>query len=98
METPALESIQLVDVLKSVLAPIVKQAYEDARKEALNCPDGPENPIYIDEVSDLIHKSRSTIYIWHSQGKIPKDVCVKHGRKLYFYRSALLEWIKAGNQ
>ena len=87
-----------INSLVSFFEPLIKEAFEKALAKIQSSQAGPENPIYIDEVSDLIHKSRSTIYIWHSQGKIPKDVCVKHGRKLYFYRSALLEWIKAGNQ
>jgi predicted DNA-binding transcriptional regulator AlpA len=78
------------------LEPIVKQAYQDAKNTATQ--PGPEIPISIHEAAALVNKKVSTLYIFHSRGLIPADVCVKHGRRLYFYKSALLNWIKQGNE
>ena len=47
-------------------------------------------PIDINTASQLILKSKNTIYEYVRKGKIP---CYKAGRKLYFYEDELLNWI-----
>lgn len=52
-------------------------------------------PIGIEEVSRLIGKAKSTIYTLVRQRKIPS---YKYGKKLYFFKEELLEWISKGKK
>lgn len=52
-----------------------------------------DEPITIKEVSRLINLSVSTIYSKVSRNEIPVN---KVGKKLYFYRSELEQWIRSG--
>ena len=54
-----------------------------------------DDPLSIDEVSNLIGKSKPTIYGYVSRNKIPHS---KHGGRLYFFKSEIIEWIKTGTQ
>lgn len=47
-------------------------------------------PIGIEEASQLIGKAKPTIYALVRQRKIPS---YKYGKKLYFFKDELLEWI-----
>ncbi len=51
--------------------------------------------VEIETTSKIIFKSVNTIYNLCSQHKIPY---MKKGRKLYFSRTSLKEWIHSGNQ
>jgi len=50
----------------------------------------------IDEVSELLHLRKATIYSKHSKGEIP-GVC-KQGKRLYFDRDIIISWIKSGRK
>ncbi|AWH86265.1 DNA-binding protein [Flavobacterium album] len=52
-----------------------------------------DEPITVKEVSRLINLSVPTIYSKVSRNEIPVN---KVGKKLYFYRSELEEWIRSG--
>lgn len=52
-------------------------------------------PIDIDEVSKLTLKSKSSIYRLSSKGEIP---CYKHGKKLYFFRDEIIDYIRDGKK
>lgn len=52
-----------------------------------------DEPITVKEVSRLINLSVSTIYSKVSRNEIPVN---KVGKKLYFYRSELEQWIRSG--
>lgn len=52
-------------------------------------------PFGIEEASRLIGKAKPTIYGLVRQRKIP---CYKYGKKLYFFKEELLEWISEGKK
>ncbi|NBL65076.1 helix-turn-helix domain-containing protein [Flavobacterium sp. NST-5] len=52
-----------------------------------------EEPINVLEVSKLVNLSVSTIYSKVSRNEIPVN---KVGKKLYFFRSELEQWIRSG--
>ena len=54
-----------------------------------------ENPININELSDLIGKTVPTIYGYCQRNEIPYN---KKGNRLYFFKSQIIEWVKTGKQ
>ena len=52
-----------------------------------------DEPINVHEASRLVHLSVATIYSKVSRNEIPVN---KVGKKLYFYRSELEDWIRSG--
>ena len=48
-------------------------------------------PLDLDQVCRLTKKARSTIYRHCSKGSMP---CYKNGKKLYFFRDEVMEWIR----
>jgi excisionase family DNA binding protein len=48
----------------------------------------------IEQVASLLHLSKATIYTKHSKGEIP-GVC-KRGKRLFFERDVILNWLKGG--
>lgn len=52
-----------------------------------------EELLTINEASELLNLSKFSIYSLVSKRKIP---CSKVGKKLYFSRLELIEWIKSG--
>ncbi|GET28782.1 AlpA family transcriptional regulator [Prolixibacter sp. SD074] len=58
--------------------------------------EAPDQILTVDEVSELLHLTKATIYSKHSKGELP-GVC-KKGKRLYFQRDIILSWIKEGLQ
>lgn len=56
--------------------------------------DDSEQLLTIQQASALLHLSVPTLYSKHSKGELP-GVC-KRGKRLYFSRTELIEYIKAG--
>ncbi len=50
----------------------------------------------IDEVVELLHLTKPTVYSKHSKGELP-GVC-KRGKRLYFQRDIIINWIKDGRK
>lgn len=50
----------------------------------------------IDEVAELLHLTKPTVYSKHSKGELP-GVC-KQGKRLYFDRQTIIDWIKQGRK
>lgn len=48
-------------------------------------------PLDLEQVCRLTKKARSTIYRHCSKGTMP---CYKNGKKLYFFRDEVMEWIR----
>jgi excisionase family DNA binding protein len=66
-------------------------------EERLNTPtpkEGIEAPIDIEEAAQFIKKEVPTIYTLVQKRKIPSH---RQGKKLYFFKTELVEWIKAGD-
>ncbi|MBU2901565.1 helix-turn-helix domain-containing protein [Maribacter dokdonensis] len=54
-----------------------------------------EIPIGIDEAAKTVNKSKYTLYSLVAKNKIPYH---KQGKHLYFLKSELIDWIKAGKR
>lgn len=62
----------------------------------LNQPTpGPDNLMTIEEAAAFAHLSKATLYGQVSRSEIP---CMKKGKRLYFSRHELINWIKAGRK
>ncbi len=58
--------------------------------------DQPEQPLIIDEVATLLHLTKPTVYSKVSKNELP-GVC-KQGKRLYFDRQTIIDWIKQGRK
>lgn len=56
----------------------------------------PEQLLTIQEAANLLHLTVPTIYTKHSKGELP-NVC-KRGKRLYFSKQSLLDWVKEGRK
>lgn len=55
-----------------------------------------EKPIMVDDAADYLNVSKKTLYEMVQKREIPFHR--PHGNKIYFYRSALNEWIRKGGR
>lgn len=93
MEQPEITFEKLPEAIAIIMAEVVS-----IRKllEERPAPIPPVlDPIDIDEACQLIMKSKSTVYSLVRKQKIP---CYKAGKKLYFYKTELLDWITSGKK
>lgn len=58
--------------------------------------DQPEQLLTIDEVTALLHLTKPTVYSKVSKNELP-GVC-KQGKRLYFDRQTIIDWIKQGRK
>jgi excisionase family DNA binding protein len=58
-----------------------------------NTKEDKEDILNIEEASKLLNLSVSTIYSKVSRREIPVN---KQGKRIYFYRHELMQWIKSG--
>ena len=84
--------IGLLDALKALLCPMVKEAVAEALREqkSQELPVYPEK-VGIAQASEITHFSKNSLYQMHSQGKIPG--ALKVGGKLLFDTAILREWV-----
>jgi len=84
----------------SKLEPIFKRWIKEAQTEIqpikVEPTDQPEQLLTIDEVSALLHLTKPTVYSKVSKNELP-GVC-KQGKRLYFDRQTIINWIKAGRK
>ena len=64
-------------------------------KQEQTLTDQPEQLLTIDEVATLLHLTKPTVYSKVSKGELP---VMKRGKRLYFSRTELLEYVKAGRK
>lgn len=87
-----LDSEQLSDLIQSSVRKVLKETPTQTVE-----PTNQQNQLLtIDEVADLLHLTKPTIYSKHSKGELP-GVC-KRGKRLYFQRDVIINWIKAGRK
>ncbi|TAI48468.1 helix-turn-helix transcriptional regulator [Flagellimonas allohymeniacidonis] len=58
--------------------------------------DNPEPFLTVDGVASLLDIAKPTVYTKHSKGELPGGY--KRGKRLYFDRETILNWIKEGHQ
>ncbi len=63
-----------------------------AKSQSTN--EQPEQLLTVQEAATLLHLTVPTLYSKHSKGQLP-GVC-KRGKRLYFSRTSLIEWVKQG--
>ena len=84
-------ALPLLDALKALLCPLVKEAVAEALKEqkSSELPAYPEK-VGIAQASEITGYSKNSLYQMHSKGKIPGALRV--GGKLMFDTAMLREW------
>lgn len=55
-----------------------------------------EQLLSIDELAELLHLSKATIYSKYSKGELPGGC--KRGKRLYFQREVIIAWLKEGRK
>src|SRR5574344_438860 len=55
-----------------------------------------EELLTIDEIAELLHLAKATVYTKVSKNELP-GVC-KNGKRLYFDRQIIIDWIKQGRK
>lgn len=63
---------------------------------ALEPQDKPRPFLTVDGVAELLDIAKPTVYTKHSKGELPGGY--KRGKRLYFDREIILNWIKQGSQ
>ena len=97
-----MESVEQVffNVPLSKLEPIFKRWIKEAQTEIqptkVEPTDQPEQLLTIDEVATLLHLTKPTVYSKVSKNELP-GVC-KQGKRLYFDRQTIIDWIKQGRK
>ena len=81
----------LLDAIKALLYPMVKEAVAEAlrEKQSQELPAYPEK-VGIAQASEITGYTRNSLYQMHSKGKVPGALRV--GGKLMFDTATLREW------
>ena len=90
-------ALPLLDALKALLCPLVKEAVAEALKEqkSSELPAYPEK-VNVDQASEITSYSKNSLYQMHSKGKIPG--ALKVGGKLLFETATLQDWVSKGGR
>ena len=88
-------ALPLLDALKALLCPLVKEAVAEALKEqkSSELPAYPEK-VNVDQASEITRYSKNSLYQMHSKGKVPG--AQKVGGKLVFDTATLRKWVENG--
>ncbi|MGI4727590.1 MAG: helix-turn-helix domain-containing protein [Janthinobacterium lividum] len=62
---------------------------------SINAVKPDDELLTIDQASDLLNLAKPTIYSLSASSKIP---VIKKGKRLYFSRKELLDWLKSGRR
>ena len=84
-------TLPLLDAIKALLYPLVKEAVAEALREqqSQELPAYPEK-VGITQASEITGYSKNSLYQMHSKGKVPGALRV--GGKLMFDTAMLREW------
>lgn len=85
----------LLDALKALLYPMVKEAVAEAlwEQKSQELPVYPEK-VGITQASEITGYSKNSLYQMHSKGKVPGALRV--GGKLMFDTATLRKWVNDG--
>ena len=83
------------DDLQEIVGSIISKALSEFKKSQSTTTTPQSDIVFIDEASTITGLKKSTIYLKSSKKEIPH---LKKGRKLYFKRSELINWIEEGKQ
>lgn len=93
MDKTVLISLPIED-LQTVIIDCVNSCLRANKQESKPPTPQTEQLLNIDEVAELLHLSKATIYSKVSKNELP-GVC-KQGKRLYFERQSIIDWIKQG--
>lgn len=85
-----------IEDLQTVIIDCVNSCLKNSKKSSTETVNEANQLLTIDEVAKLLHLTKPTIYSKHSKGELP-GVC-KRGKRLYFQRDVILNWIKDGRR
>ena len=94
MDKTVLISLPIED-LQTVIIDCVNSCLRNNKQEQPPT-DQPEQLLTIDEVATLLHLTKPTVYSKVSKNELP-GVC-KQGKRLYFDRQTIIDWIKQGRK
>jgi excisionase family DNA binding protein len=87
-----LDSDQLQTIMQNAIRKVIsEQTKQESNSNSLEGKD----LLTITEAAGMLSLAKPTIYGLVCQSKIP---CMKRGKKLYFSRKELTEWIKQGKK
>jgi excisionase family DNA binding protein len=87
-----LDSEQLSNLIQSSVRKVLKET----PPQTVEPTDQPDQLLTIDEVATLLHLTKPTVYSKVSKNELP-GVC-KQGKRLYFDRQTIIDWIKQGRK
>lgn len=88
--------MEMVVIQKSELIDLIRQELSSVRMPVI--PDKKESDLTdVDGIAELTGWAVQTIYTKHSKGEFPPGCVFKQGKKLFFSRKAILNWIQSGN-
>ena len=87
-----LDSEQLSNLIQSSVRKVLKET----PPQTLEPTDQPEQFLTVDELAELLHLSKATIYSNYSKGILPGGC--KQGKRLLFQRDIIVNWIKDGRK
>ena len=86
-----LDSEQLSNLIQSS----IRKVFKETPIQTVDTCDQPEQLLSIDEVAELLHLAKSTIYSKVSKNELPY---MKRGKRLYFSKTDLMEYLKKGRK
>ena len=89
------EAIDHEKPINGISERVTANILEAVRKEQPET-DHSEQLLTIDEAATLLHLAKATIYTKVSKNELP-GVC-KQGKRLYFDRQIIIDWIKQGRK
>jgi excisionase family DNA binding protein len=95
MHNIVLSQIDSETLISSISERVTANILEAVRNEQPSVGQ-PEQLLTIDEVSVLLHLTKPTIYSKVSKNELP-GVC-KQGKRLYFDRQTIINWIREGRK
>lgn len=87
------EAIDHEKLINGISERVTANILEAVRSEQ---PEHSDHLLTIEEVATLLHLAKATVYTKVSKNELP-GVC-KQGKRLYFDRQIIIEWIKQGRK
>jgi excisionase family DNA binding protein len=84
-----------IEDFQTVIIDCVNSCLENNKQEQTSTEQA-EQLLTVQEAARLLHLTVPTIYSKHSKGELP-NVC-KRGKRLYFSKQSLIEWVKEGRK
>ena len=84
------------DALVEKIAQRTAEIISQSQSKQSHPTEEAEQLLTVQEAATLLHLTVPTMYSKHSKGELP-GVC-KRGKRLYFSKQSLIEWVKEGRE